>query len=185
MEEIWREGASPFLEEVIAWPNRLSQRKHAGLLRQPVALPKVTRGTGGDDVFPGGTPTPGPRNDMIKGQIFSTKAIATVLTREAVTKEYVEARERWLSLQGYVFPERDNTRKLHREAWRVHLVFVFRDHIDPVHKHSLHRVLPRPDRERKIAQRPKIRVEDQSWIDTFSGRQHNPPSFWFEGYYTL
>ena len=177
MEEIWRKGATAFLEEVIAWPNRLSQRKHAGLLRQPVALPKVTRGAGGDYVFPRGTPTPGPRNDMIEGQIFGTKAVATVLTREAVTKEHVEARERRLSLQGYVFPQRDNTRKLHREAWGVHLVFVFRDHIDPVHKHSLHRVLPRPGRERKIAQRPKIGVEDQSWIDTFSGRQDNPPSF--------
>ena len=158
MEEIWREGAPPFLEEVIAWPNRLSQRKHVSLPRQPVALPKVARGTGGDYVFPRGTPTPGPRNDMIKGQVFSTKAVATVLTREAVTKEYVEARERWLSLQGYVSPERDNTWKLHREAWGVHLVFVFRYHIDPVHKHSLHRVLPSPKRKREIAQRSEIGV---------------------------
>ena len=98
MEEIWREGATAFLEEVIAWPNRLSQRKHAGLLRQPVALPKVTRGAGGDYVFPRGAPTPGPRNDMIEGQVFGTKAVATVLTREAVAKEHVEARERRLSL---------------------------------------------------------------------------------------
>ena len=104
MEEIWREGATAFLEEVIAWPHRLSQRKHAGLLRQPVALPKVTRSAGGDYVLPRGTPTPGPRNDMIEGQIFGSKAVATVLTREAVTKEHVEARERRLSLQGYVFP---------------------------------------------------------------------------------
>ena len=158
MEKIWRERATAFLEEVIAWPNRLSQRKHVSLPRQPVALPKVARGTGGDYVFPRGTPTPGPRNDMIKGQVFSTKAVATVLTREAVTKEYVEARERWLSLQGYVFPERDNTRKLHREAWRVHLVFVFRDHIDPVHEHRFNRVLPGPGREREITQWPKIGV---------------------------
>ena len=158
MEDIWRDGAPPFLEEVIAWPNRLSQRKHAGLFRQPVALPKVTRGAGSDYVFPRGTPTPDPRNDMIEGQIFGTKSVATVLTREAVTKEHVEARERRLSLQGYVFPERDNTRKLHREAWRVHLVFVFRDHIDPVHEYRLHRLLPGPGREWKITQRPKIGI---------------------------
>ena len=158
MEKIGREGATAFLEEVIAWPNRLSQRKHAGLLRQPVALPKVARGAGGDYIFPSGPPTPGPRNDMIEGQVFSTKAVATVLTCEAVTKEHVEARERRLALQGYVFLERDNARKVHGEAWGVDLAFVFRDHIDPVHEHSLHRVLPSPERKREIAQRSEIGV---------------------------
>ena len=95
---------------------------------------------------------------MIEGQILGPKAGAAVLTREAVAKKHVEARERRLSLQGHIFPERDNTRKLHHEAWRVHLVFVFRDHIDPVHEHRFNRVLPGPGREREITQRPEIGV---------------------------
>ena len=95
---------------------------------------------------------------MIEGQVFGTKAVATVLTREAVTKEHVEARERRLSLQGHVFLQRYNARELHGQAWGVDLVFVFRDHIDPVHEHSLHRVLPSPERKREIAQRSEIGV---------------------------
>ena len=158
MEEIRRKSAAAFLKNAIAWPYRLSQRKHASLLQQPVALPKVTRGAGGDYIFPRCTPTPGPRNDMIKGQVFGTKAVATVLTREAVTKEHVEARERRLTVQGYVFLECDNARKVHGEARGVDLAFVFRDHIDPVHEHSLHRVLPSPERKREIAQRSEIGV---------------------------
>ena len=50
---------------------------------------------------------------MIEGQIFGPKAVAAVLTGEAVAKKHVEAREGRLSLQGYVFLKRDNTRELH------------------------------------------------------------------------
>ena len=95
---------------------------------------------------------------MIEGQILGPKAVAAVLTREAVAKKHVEARERRLSLQGYVFLQRYNARELHGQAWGVDLVFVFRDHIDSVHEHRFHRVLPGPGREREITQRPEIGV---------------------------
>ena len=93
MEEIWREGPSPFLEEVIAWPNRLSQRKHVSLPRQPVALPKVARGTGGDYVFPRGTPTPSPRNDMIKGQVTCGQFGITILAGKFIAQKNIKAGE--------------------------------------------------------------------------------------------
>ena len=95
---------------------------------------------------------------MIEGQILGPKALTAVLTREAVAKKHVEARERRLSLQGYVFLECYNARELHGQAWRADLVFVFRDHIDPVHEHSFNSVLPRPERKREIAQRSEIGI---------------------------
>ena len=158
MEEIRRKGAAALLEEIIAWLQGLSQWKHVSLIWQPVPLPQITRGAGGDYVPPCGSPTPGPRYDMIEGQILSPKALTAVLTREAVAKKHVEARERRLSLQGYVFLECYNARELHGQAWGADLVFVFRDHIDPVHENRLHRLLPGPGREWKITQRPKIGI---------------------------
>jgi hypothetical protein len=40
-------------------------------------------------------------------------------------------------------------------------VVVMLDDVDAVEEHRLDRVLPRPQRERIVTQRPEVRIEDQ------------------------
>src|SRR5262245_59835565 len=51
------------------------------------------------------------------------------------------------------------------------------DNIDTIKKHRLDRILPRPQRQREVAQRPKIGVEHQSRA-TIQANGHEYPSRW-------
>src|SRR5262245_53652215 len=95
---------------------------------------------------------------MVKGQIVPVTAI---LADKAVAEEHVEAGEGGVGgglNEGF---ERDHARQFHLEGRAVHGAVVIGDDINPLEKDRFYCVLPGPQRERVIAQRPKISVEHQ------------------------
>src|ERR1700748_1027624 len=95
---------------------------------------------------------------MIEGEVV---AVAAILAGEAVAQEDVESCEsrmgRWLHERF----ERNDARQLHLEGWTVHRAIVIRDDVHAFEEYRLDRVLPGPQRQRVIAQRPKVSVEHQ------------------------
>src|SRR5512137_2774147 len=100
---------------------------------------------------------------MIEGEVV---AIAAVLTGKAVTQKDVEPGEGWMSRRFYEGLERDHARQLHFEGGAVNRAVVIGDDIHAFEENRLDRVLPGPQRQWVIAQRPKIRVEHQGWKTT-------------------
>src|SRR5262249_32277378 len=54
-----------------------------------------------------------------------------------------------------------HARQLHRDAGRADGKVVFRHHVDAIAEHGLHRVLPRPQRQWKIAHGTIVGVEHE------------------------
>lgn len=125
-------------------------REHACLMREFSALEQIARRAGGHDIFPGRSSSARSRDDVIKGQIVCRHGCAAILALKAVAQEHVEPREggmaRWLD----VSLQRDNRRQSHLEGWRMHDAVIFFNDVHALHEHGLDRVLPRPERERKI-----------------------------------
>ena len=57
--------------------------------------------------------------------------------------------------------QRHHARQLHLEARAAHRAVVIGDDVDAIEEHRLDRVLPRPQRQRVITQRPEVRVQHQ------------------------
>src|SRR6202000_1808285 len=133
-------------------------RKHPRLLRCHVALTQIAGRTCGDHVFPGGLSTLAARDDVIEGQIVARQAI---LADETVAQENVEPGERGMrarldeGLQGY------DAWELDFEGGAAYRAVVIFDDVDPVEEYRLDRVLPRPEGQRIIAQRPEVRIQHQ------------------------
>src|SRR6266850_4342718 len=137
---------------------RVLPRKHPRLLRRQVALAQIAWRAGCDDVFPGGLAALAARDDVIEGEVVMRVA---VLAHEAVAQEDVEPGEGGVRGRPDERLERDHARKLDLEGRTAHRAVVMLDDIDAIEKHRLDRVLPRPERQRVVTQRPEIRVQHQ------------------------
>src|SRR5882762_7130609 len=137
---------------------RVLPRKHPRLLRRQVALAQITRRTGCDHVLPGGLAALAARDDVIEGEVVVGRA---VLADEAITQEHVEPGEggmRGRLDEGF---QRHHARQLNLERGAAHRAVVVLDDVDAVEEHRLDRVLPRPERQRIVTQRPEVRIQHQ------------------------
>ena len=145
-------------------------RLHPALVRQAVALAQVAAGAGGEDVGPARPPAARAGDQVVEGQLVRRVALEAVLAAEAVAQEDVEPRERRPAVLGYVLLERHDARQLHLEAGRADHPVVVRDHRDAVEENGLDGLLPVPDRQRVVAQRLVVGVQDEG--RTGVQRQH-------------
>src|SRR6202158_2691870 len=133
-------------------------REHPRLLRRQVALAQIAWRTRGDHILPGGLAAPAAREDVIEGEVVVGRAI---LAHEAVAQEHVEPGEGgmrgWLD-EGF---QRHHARQLDLERRAAHRAVVVLNDIDALKEHSLDRVLPRPQRQRIITERPEVRIQHQ------------------------
>ena len=95
---------------------------------------------------------------MIERQFLMFSAI---LAGEAIAQEDVEPRERRLTGRPHILLERHDRGQTHLEARAFDGLVVFRDDVHAVKKHRLDCVLPAPQRERIVAQRPVVGVEHE------------------------
>src|SRR5215813_1520227 len=95
---------------------------------------------------------------MVEGEVV---AVAAILAGEAVAQKHVKPGESRMRRRLYEGLERNNARQLHLERRAVHRAVVIGDDVHAFEENRLDRVLPRPQRKRIIAQRPKIRIEHQ------------------------
>src|SRR6478752_3148889 len=95
---------------------------------------------------------------MIEGQVVMRVA---VLADEAVAQEDVEPGEGGMGGRLDEGFQRHHARELDLEARAAYRAVVMLDDIDAVEEYRLDRVLPRPERQRVITQRPEIRVQHQ------------------------
>src|ERR1700704_2304649 len=133
-------------------------RKHPRLLRRQVSLAQIARRTRSDHVLPGGLAALAARDDVIEGEIVVGRA---VLANEAVAQEHVEPGEggvRGRLDEGF---QRHHARQLNFERWAPHRAVVMLNDSAAVEEPRLDRVLPRPQRQRIIAERPEVRIQHQ------------------------
>src|SRR3954447_7679689 len=165
-----REGPAVGAELVGGRHGRLGHRLHPALVRQAVALAQVAAGAGGQDVGPARPPAARAGDQVVEGQLVRRVALEAVLAAEAVAQEDVEPRERRPAVLGYVLLERHDARQLHLAAGRADHPVVVRDHRDAVEEDGLDGLLPVPDRQRVVAQRLVVGVQDEG--RTGGQRQH-------------
>ena len=84
-----------------------------------------------------------------------------ILADETIAQEDVEPGESGMRGRLDERLQRHHARKLDLEARAVHRAVVVLDDVDAIEKHRLDRVLPRPERQRVVTQRPEIRVQHQ------------------------
>ena len=140
---------------------------HLGLVRQLAALEQIARRARRGDVLPARHAAPRSRHEMIEGQVL---IVAAVLASEFVAQEHVELGEGGIERGPDVSLERDHARQLHLEGRGADGAIVFGNDIDAVEEDGLHRVLPAPQRERIVGQRPEIGVQHQCGEHTGGGR---------------
>src|ERR1700752_163316 len=136
---------------------RLS-REHPRLLRRQIALAQITGRAGSDDVFPGGLAAFASGDDVIEGEVFGRGAI---LASEAVAEEDVEAGEGGVGGRLDEGFERNDSGEPDLEARTSYSPVVVLHDVDAVEEHRLDRVLPRPERQRVVTQRPEVRIQHQ------------------------
>src|SRR5215472_5722144 len=109
---------------------------------------------------------------MIEGEILARTAI---LAAELVAQEHVETGEGGLGRGLHEGLERNHAGKLHLQARAAHRAIVLGDNVHPLEKDRLDGVLPRPQRQRVVAERTKIRIEDEGG-KAGGGQDHGAPS---------
>src|SRR6185312_6037193 len=137
---------------------RVLPRKHPRLLRRQIALAQIARRAGGDDIFPGGLAALAARDDVVEGEVVMRVA---VLADEAVAQEDVEPGEGRMRGRLDERFQRHHAWKLDLETRAVHRAVVMLDNVDAIETHRLDRLLPRPERQRVVTQRPEIRIQHQ------------------------
>ena len=135
--------------------DRAAARPHAGVMGQVPALAQVARRACRDDVVPAGLAAPRARDQVVEGQVVLA---AAVLAEEAVTQEHVEPRESGIERRLDVGLER------HTEGSRISKEGLrtkgrIRRRCSPGPGNRLDGLLPAPQRERVVAQRPKIGIQ--------------------------
>ena len=158
MQIVGREQAPVLVQVVDGGLVGLRRRPHARLGRQHVGLPEIALRAGGDHILPGRDPALRARNDMVERQVL---ALAAILAGEAVAQEHVEPGEGGEAGRLDVALERHHRRQPHLEAGAPHQRVVLGDDVDPIEEHGLDRILPTPDRQRIIAERTVVRVQDK------------------------
>src|SRR5690348_7532104 len=131
---------------------------HADVMRHASAFEQIARSAGGDDIVPRRASAARTRNDMIEGQVFVRTAI---LALEPVAQEKVEPREGRIARGADISLEGDDGGNAHLEAARVHNATIFLEDVNALEKDGLDRVLPRPQRQREIAERPVVGIQHQ------------------------
>src|SRR5215467_12738339 len=91
---------------------------------------------------------------MIEREIVT---IAAILAGESVAQEHVEAGKGRMGRRLHEGLERDHARQLHLERRAMHRAVVIGDDVHALEENRLNRVLPGPQREWVIAQRPENR----------------------------
>src|ERR1700724_3387788 len=155
---VWREQPAVAVQLMHRRRERELLWKHPCLLRGQVSLAQVARRTGGDHVFPRGLAAFAARDDVIEGEIVAGRAI---LAGETVAQEHVEPGKggmRGRLDEGF---QRHHARQLNLERGAAHRAVVVLDDINAIEKHRLDRVLPRPEGQRIITQRPEVRIQYQ------------------------
>jgi hypothetical protein len=133
-------------------------RPHLGFAGGEIALVQIAGRAGGYHVIPSRVSTARTRQQMIEREIVT---VAAILASESVAQKHVKASEGRMGRRLHEGLERDHARQLHFEGWAVHRAIVVGDDIHAFEEDRLYRVLPRPQRERVIAQRSEVRVEHQ------------------------
>ncbi len=104
---------------------------------------------------------------MVEGQVTPRSAI---LAAEFVPQEKIEAREGHALLGSYIlFQDHDRGDAYGASLASHDLVILGHDH-HPVEKGRLDRLLPGPERQRIVGERPEIRVQHQGGIVLQRGR---------------
>ena len=96
------------------------------------------------------------RDQVVEGQVV---LVPTVLAAEAVAQEHVKPGERGIERRLHVGLEGHHGGQPHLEGRAAHEALVLGDDIHPIQEDGLDRLLPAPQRQRVIAQRPKIGIQ--------------------------
>src|SRR5450432_2408964 len=158
MQIVRREQPAVAVQLVHRRRERRLPRKHPRLLRRQIALAQIAWRTGRDHVFPGGLAALAARDDVIEGEIVVPRA---VLADEAVAQEDVEPGEGGMRSRLDEGLQRHHARQLNFERGAAYRAVVVLDDIDAVEEYRLDRVLPRPERQRIVAERSEIRIQHQ------------------------
>ena len=158
MQIVGREQAAVLVEVVHGRLVGRSRRPHARGRRQQVGLLEVAVRAGGDHVLPSCVTAFRAGHDVVERQVFP---LAAILAGEAVAQEHIEPGERGIARRFDIALERHDRGQPHLEARAADARVVFRQDVDPVEEDGLDRILPAPDRQRVIAQRAEVRVQDE------------------------
>lgn len=140
---------------------RRRQGNHAAFPGQTAALAQITGGARCDHILPSGPPPPAAGDDVIEGQILGGKPNAAILAAKPVTQENIIPGEYGSAISKNKLFQRDDRRQSHFQPRRPDNPVITGNNAHPLQKDRLDGVLPRPQRQREITQRPKIGIEDQ------------------------
>lgn len=173
MQKVRRERSSALPQLESRGLERPRERNHAALVRQPVPLQKVARRTGRDHIFPRRSPAPRPGNHVVEGQLVRREGTTAILTGEMIAQKNIKAREGGPMIGRHVLLQRDDARQSDHELRRANDPVVFGNDVHAIHENRLHRLLPGPERKRKVAERTKVGVQHQG--RTMVGRRSQSP----------
>lgn len=98
---------------------------------------------------------------MIERQFMSRETIMTILAGKIIPQKDIEPGERRTPDRRDIFFQGNNAGKANALRGRADLHIIFAQNRDTIEKNRLHTVLPRPERQRKIGQRPEICVQNE------------------------
>ena len=84
-----------------------------------------------------------------------------ILALEMIPQKQVEPGKGRVLRRPHILLERDHGGQLHREIGTVHFALIFLNDVNPIQKHGLDRILPRPERKRVITQRGIVRIQHE------------------------
>jgi len=108
---------------------------------------------------------------VIEGQIFDGKPTVAILTGEAVAQKDIKAGECRAPGERHILLERYNAWQAKFATRRMHSDVIFRNDIHALKKGCFNRILPWPERKRKITEWPIIGVQYQG-VAGFKRRRH-------------
>ena len=115
---------------------------------------------GGDDVLPGRAAAAAARDDVIEGQVRRRIPVAAILAEKPSRRNTLNRVKAGRRAAG-CSPSARSRWGGASKGWANGPRARIRQDRDPVEENRLDRVLPGPERQREIGQRPKIRVQDQ------------------------
>ena len=155
----WKESAV-LMQIMNAGLEGYRRRPHPHIDRETISFPQVAWRTGSYDIFPGRQPALGTRDDMIECQVVASPAI---LASESITQKHIEPRESGPARRLNIGFERYDGGQAHFECRAANSPVVLGDNIHALKANGFDCILPRPQRQRVIAQGSKISVQDERW----------------------
>jgi len=108
---------------------------------------------------------------MVEGQLFHRAPAVAILAEKTVAQKDVKAGKSRAARKWHILAKRNDAGNLKLAARRMYRAVIVGDHVDAIKERSFHRVLPRPYRQRKVTERPIIRVQDQRKAAVERGQQ--------------